>query len=43
MFDHTLSRRIDRVIIALDNNPPRWRRVLLRIAKRLLERGVPCN
>ena len=42
-FDRTLSYRLDRVIIALDANPPRWRRILLRIAKRYLERGVPCS
>ena len=43
MFDHTRSHRLDRVIVALDANPPRWRRVLLHIIKRYLERGIPCT
>lgn len=43
MFDQNLSHRIDRVIAQLDSQPSRLRRFALRVIKRWLERGVPCN
>lgn len=32
---------LDQIIIALDNRPPWYRRVVLRVLKRWLERRIP--
>jgi hypothetical protein len=40
-MDHTLSTRIDAVILILDTRPPWWVRVVVRLWKRRLERAIP--
>lgn len=42
-FDINLSRRLDAVQAQLDCRPGRLRAFVLRVMKRWLEWGVPCN
>lgn len=38
-----LSHRIDAIVILLDMRPPLYLRLALKLYKRWLERGIPCN
>lgn len=40
-FDRELSFKLDRLIIALEDNPPAVRRAWLHLVKRWHERSVP--